>query len=393
MRVLAATTAGAGHFGPLVPFARACLAAGHDVVVAAPASFAAEVAAAGFQHRPFADAPPDVLGRVFARVGALSFDEANEVVVTEVFGRLDAQAALPGLRDLVADWRPDVVVREPAELGALAAARSAGVPSVTVAIGVGEMLEYLARLMTAPLAELDAAVGLPDGACAAAMRAGPTLTCVPVLLDGAGRDTGRRDGADGPVHRFHDDALTSAGGVLPPAWGDPSLPLVYVSFGSVAAGQPGSASLYVAVLAALADQPVRVLLTTGQRMDPADLGPVPANARVERWWPQRDVMPHAAAVVGHGGFGTTMAALAGGVPQVVVPLFSTDQRANAEHVAAIGAGLHLGGPEAVGDLPAAVASLLGDPAYRTAARAVADEMAALPPVAEAVALLERIGSR
>jgi hypothetical protein len=30
MRVLFATTANAGHFGPMVPFARACVAAGHE---------------------------------------------------------------------------------------------------------------------------------------------------------------------------------------------------------------------------------------------------------------------------------------------------------------------------------------------------------------------------
>ncbi len=36
MRVLAATTRGAGHFGPLAPFAHACAQAGHEVRVAVP---------------------------------------------------------------------------------------------------------------------------------------------------------------------------------------------------------------------------------------------------------------------------------------------------------------------------------------------------------------------
>ncbi|MDQ3640552.1 MAG: glycosyltransferase, partial [Actinomycetota bacterium] len=98
MRVLVATTAGAGHFGPVVPFARALTRAGHDVVVAAPTSFAAAVERAGFVHRPFADAPVDAMGAVFAGLRGLSNEEGNEVVVREVFGRLDAQAALPGLR-------------------------------------------------------------------------------------------------------------------------------------------------------------------------------------------------------------------------------------------------------------------------------------------------------
>ncbi len=38
MRILFATTAGAGHLGPLVPFAAAATELGHDVVVAAPGS-------------------------------------------------------------------------------------------------------------------------------------------------------------------------------------------------------------------------------------------------------------------------------------------------------------------------------------------------------------------
>ena len=44
MRVLLATTANDGHFGPLAPFARAIRAAGHEVRVAAPASYAVALA-------------------------------------------------------------------------------------------------------------------------------------------------------------------------------------------------------------------------------------------------------------------------------------------------------------------------------------------------------------
>ena len=77
MRVLACTTAGAGHFGPLVPFARACADAGHEVAVAAPESFADQVTAAGFEHHPFADAPAEAMGQVFSQVPSMSFEDAN----------------------------------------------------------------------------------------------------------------------------------------------------------------------------------------------------------------------------------------------------------------------------------------------------------------------------
>jgi UDP:flavonoid glycosyltransferase YjiC (YdhE family) len=46
-------------------------------------------------------------------------------------------------------------------------------------------------------------------------------------------------------------------------------------------------------------------MTTGHGLDPADLEPIPSNSHVEQWWPQESVMSEAAAVVGHGGFGTT----------------------------------------------------------------------------------------
>ena len=101
------------------------------------------------------------------------------------------------------------------------------------------------------------------------------------------------------------------------------------------------------------------------------LGSVPANARVERWWPQADVMPAASAMIGHGGFGTTMMALAAGVPQVVVPLFAGDQHVHAAQVASVGAGLNLAVPDLATGLPAALRTILSEPAFRDQARAVA----------------------
>ncbi len=52
MHVLFATTAHDGHFGPLLPFARACAAAGHEVRVAAPESYGEALARAGLRHEP-----------------------------------------------------------------------------------------------------------------------------------------------------------------------------------------------------------------------------------------------------------------------------------------------------------------------------------------------------
>jgi MGT family glycosyltransferase len=186
---------------------------------------------------------------------------------------------------------------------------------------------------------------------------------------------------------------TGATAPLPP-FGNPLHPLVYVTFGSVTAGVPWFVGIYRSVLDALAGEPVRVLMTTGRAVDPGLLSPVPANAHVEQWLPQAGVMPYTEVVVGHGGFGTTIAALASAVPQVVMPLFAYDQFVNAERVAAIGAGICLsGGPDAVPVLAEALARVMGDLTYKEKARGVAAAMAALPPVASAVSFLKELAGR
>ena len=239
-------------------------------------------------------------------------------------------------------------------------------------------------MLAAPLAELGQEAGLPADRTGAAMAAAPRFTCVPASLT-----SGAPDGA--ARWRFRDPSLAAAPTRLPGGWGDPDLPLVYVTFGSVAATTPPFAPIYRVALDALAGLPVRVLMTTGAAGDPESLAPHPANARIERWWPQPEVMAAAAAVVGHGGFGTTMTALAAGVPQVVVPLFSFDQAVNADRVAAVGAGVQVpGAPHNGSAIAAALTEVLADGSYRTAAGRLAADIAALPDAAGSVPVLEEI---
>jgi UDP:flavonoid glycosyltransferase YjiC (YdhE family) len=385
MRVLFSTTANDGHWGPLAPFAQACVAAGHEVRVAAPESYGPSLDRAGFAHEPFPDVPSEVIGPVMARVSMLSFEEANEVVLREVFARMDAQSGLPGVVATIERWRPDVVVRETAELASLAAAQRAGLPHAHVCIGLSEIMRMYAATVAEPLTELDALAGLPIGTCSQAIADEPVLSMVPRVLDEALGD------ALPGIHRFRDAAAPRGDGPLPEPWGDPELPLVYVTLGSVTASLPPFAGLFRETLDALADVEARVLMTVGRKLEPASLGALPDNARVEPWWPQADVLAHAGVVLGHGGFGTTMGALAAGVPQVVMPVFTTDQLANSRHVEATGAGIAVPmGPGSVELAAGAVRAILGDPSYGEAARAVAAEIAALPHPREAVSRLEAL---
>ena len=61
------------------------------------------------------------------------------------------------------------------------------------------------------------------------------------------------------------------------------------------------------------------LVTVGRNVEPEALGPLPPRVRVERFVPQAHILPRSAAVVSHGGSGTTLGALAHGLPLVLVP--------------------------------------------------------------------------
>ena len=146
-------------------------------------------------------------------------------------------------------------------------------------------------------------------------------------------------------------------------------------------------------------------MTIGDDRDHAELGPLPPNVHVERWVAHDAVTPHAAVVVGHGGYGTTLGTLRRGVPLVVVPLFSGDQWANAAAAAAAGAAVALDAERdtrRVLGLPAAstlralrpaVRRVLAEPSFRQEAASIAAAMRALAPVDDAVDALGALAVR
>jgi UDP:flavonoid glycosyltransferase YjiC (YdhE family) len=382
MRALFASTRGAGHFHPLVPFADAWLRRGHDLLFCGPPSLREAAEGRGCDFWPFDEPPADEVGAVWARVPALSPDEQNEVVIREVFGRLDTGASLPRLRDACREWRPDVVVREVNEYGSALAAELHGLPHARVAVGLSAMEEQALSICAVVLDELRGRAGLPADPNADALRRTPYMTLFPSSFEDPA--------APGQpcTLRFRDPAWDLSTG---DAWLEEAAPLVYMTFGSVAGAMPMAAHLYVVALEAVGGLPVRVVLTVGRGADPEAFADAPANVRVEPWVPQAEVLAQAGAVVCHAGSGSTLGALAAGVPLVAVPLFA-DQPFNARRIAATGAGL-VAAPEP-GAIRAALRRVLDEEPYRAAARALAAELRSHPPTDAAVdGLVELAGSR
>jgi len=107
------------------------------------------------------------------------------------------------------------------------------------------------------------------------------------------------------------------------------------------------------------------------------------------WAPFDWLFQRAAAVVHHGGAGTTALALRGGAPSVVVP-FYRDQAFWGQRVRALGAGAR---PIPYRELTAerlasAIHEVLGDPDMRLRASAIGQRIAAEDGVGEAVRILE-----
>jgi UDP:flavonoid glycosyltransferase YjiC (YdhE family) len=92
-------------------------------------------------------------------------------------------------------------------------------------------------------------------------------------------------------------------------------------------------------LAALTDEPVRVVATTN-RVRPQSPIEVPANALLVDWLSYSQLMPLASLVISHGGHGTVARALGAGTPVLVSPIVG-DMSETAMRVAWAGAGLSL----------------------------------------------------
>ncbi|AYF98851.1 glycosyltransferase [Protaetiibacter intestinalis] len=140
---------------------------------------------------------------------------------------------------------------------------------------------------------------------------------------------------------------------------------VVVSFSTIS--YPGQREALQRTLDAVGALPVDAVVTLAPSLDAQELR-IPANVERRGFTPHAELLPGARLLVGHGGHGTTMAALAAGVPVLVVAMSShADQPLVGEAVARAGVGESLHREASVAQLRAAIERLLGDEAV--AARA------------------------
>jgi UDP:flavonoid glycosyltransferase YjiC (YdhE family) len=401
MRVLFTTRGSSGHVGPLAPFAQACLRAGHNVLVSAQRQFGGNVERLGLPLAPVDEPSRDEWMPLMGGFAEMDMNSAHRAMIGEFFAGLDVRAELPALGALIETWRPDAIVRESWEFGSELLAERDGIPIFRVGLGLAGTEAETTELAAPTLDKTRAELGLASDRASERLAATSYMTMMPAELE----DPATAVPAQTRRFRFEVDPGANE---LPDWWPGNEDPLVYLTFGSVAAGAhlPYYPALYRAAIEALAPLAIRVLLTVGDaEREIAELGKMPSNVHVETWVPHDDAARLADVIICHGGFGSTLGALARGTPLVVLPLFSNDQWANGEALTRTGAGitvaddaterkvLDLPGPTTIAELAGAVTSILEDPAYRRAAVRVADAMRALPPVDESVRFIEEIAGR
>jgi hypothetical protein len=334
------------------------------VLFACQERMAAAVAARGFEA--VATGPP---GRPAQRLPLADPDQEREdEQLRGVFAGGMARERVAALADLFDRWPPHAVVHDESDFGAPLAAELAGVPHAAVHINASGSF-FRPSLLAEPLDRLRAELGLPPDPEMRAAARHLVLSPFP------------------PSFRHPDFPLPAAGhairlGRAPLASGD----AVYFTLGTVFNLESGD--LFSRVLAGLAGR--RAIVTVGRAVDPAELGPLAAGIRVERFVAQAEVLPQCCAVVSHGGSGSLLGAFEHGLPSVVLAM-GADQLHNAARCEALGVARLLHPVRATGaDVAAAVAAVIEEPSYRAAAVRLRDEIAVLPGPERAVELIEAL---
>ncbi len=340
MRFLVAAFGDPGHVFPAIALGRALRERGHDVVLETweERREAVEGAGLGFaaaeEYQMFPPPDPD----------SPDGDHAAEA----------ARALLP----LLEEMRPNVVISDILTLAPALAAEKSGIPLATLIPHIYPVVEpglpFFAVGLQPPRTPLGRAV----------WRTGQRA--LNIGLEHGRRDLNRQRARLGlrPVERFHGGISTELAlvGTFPqleyprnwPAAVEITGPLAFEVPHPEIELPPGEHPLVLVApstahdsdnhlvrtaLAALAEEPVRVVATTNRVVPQVPID-VPSNAILVDWLSYSQLMPAASLVISHGGHGTVARALGAGTPVLICPIIG-DMSETAMRVTWAKAGLSL----------------------------------------------------
>lgn len=394
MRVLCTTLGSPSHGRAQLPLLRALAKAGHQVLVVTTEALVPVFRDDDVQVNPALPEfdPLAAMGPYLAELG----DTPDLTEPTDALARLLMRnVAGPGVKPhldvllpLARDFRPDVILRDGMDMGAVLTAELLGVPQLPTPSGFSNVLDPSEALPQ--LNERREELGLP-------VRDDP-LSLVP---------HGRVDYVP-PAFSFarhlphtwaYRQTVDVERGMVLPEWAaelPTDRPLVYAAIGTAlpkmrARMEDGETPLPVklpdateslrAIVTAAAelDDCTVVVSTSGLAVDTEGL---PEHVHVAERVPQPLLLESVDLFITHGGFNSIREAMRTGTPLAVLPHFG-DQPANAERVEELGLGRHIADRSAAG-IADVCRKLLADPVPRSRARSAQLAMLTLPDVEQAV---------
>ncbi|MDX1659853.1 MAG: glycosyltransferase [Nitriliruptorales bacterium] len=381
-----------GHLNPMLGLAAALRDAGHEVVFATSGAYVPRIEARG--HRAVAVGMDWLESQGPVTPPPADDPTGHRSIFARLFLRETAREMAADLLDEVGTLRPDLIIGESFEFAGPAVAERADIPFATFDLSFP--VDHEVMVKTGDIEDdrdLDALrshIGLDPATDPDWFRGALQISTFPDRYRETQEDARQAHGlrrSRSPDVVIRPPVLDGVDDADVPGWVEGLEDAVYVSLGTIFTRWfPEVLSTAAAGAATLGRSTV---VTYGASADPAMLElPDAPHVHVADYVPQGAVLDRCRAAVTHGGTGTTLGALARGVPVVVIPL-GADQFGHARSVRELGAGLVLehGGLTAEA-VATAARSVVEDDSYAAGAAEIAADLAALPPPSHAVPALE-----
>jgi UDP:flavonoid glycosyltransferase YjiC (YdhE family) len=357
--ILIVSWASGGNLPPLLAAGGLLAARDRSVSVLASAATCGEALRAGFEVVRYRRARDPNMELAFEQqaAGMMAMAAGTEVALD--------------VREVAAEVRPELMIVDCMLPAGIAAGQSAGTPTASlVHFPYGLAREQMLRgagAWTTDRARLNVTrrgLGLQpaEDDLAAWESAELLLVTVPKWFDLAG---------DFPANVVHAGPL----GVTRPTHvaGTPERrPLLLLSFSTTV--MQGQVALVQRVCDAIAADEADAILTLGPAVRAGAIR-VPGNVEAVPYADHDQLLPRCAAIVTHGGLGTTLRALAHGKPLLLLPL-GRDQQFNARRVVELGAGIRLPVEASLAEIASALGELLTQPRFTERAESAAETIAA-----------------
>jgi UDP:flavonoid glycosyltransferase YjiC (YdhE family) len=368
VRILFSAVQVFGHLYPMLPLARALRARGDDVAFIGPQSVRHILAGEDFEVITAGPEVPELVAEIASRTGQDPLAGAISIETeAELFAGVRVDLSFSDALTAALQWGTDLIVGDMYDCLGPLVATVLDVPFGTVTLGPF-LPEQSAALRSRAQLHYQERLLAPQRPLFVAD------ICPPLLqTDQWEKPEGWLPVRPEAYHAPGSPAVTT----IDHDNGEP--PQVLVTFGTLF-GAPKFLSPLINELGVL-DVDLRVTLGPAASPDAFDIDH--DRVRFEPFRPLAELLSGVDVVVSHAGAGTTIGALASGIPLVLLPQ-GADQFTVAERTAASGAALRLLPDEVTpGRLREAVTVVLTSPEFRGSAAKVAAQIADMPTAADA----------